>query len=528
MMNHKTITSSEIHVRSENVMRKWNHVFQKDVQHFLEDKELPYPSFQIIRQPNESILSKFPFWTYKRPAHCRPCWMILRENSPMIFVETRDPSRGYTARVPFDQGVVQKYGSICCEVYMDHQDRTVYVVDLLYWNHNPIYRTLAFHERWPLLNKVVYEVCRAQDCSDLNLVVPTFTTLSEMADEIMDPAVAIEFQPDTADRRRFLYIHREESRGKIREIVMRDVSQVQKASYGTAKVAARNTELAQKENRVSLVKSFGENKQDKYEKHREEREGRRDNRREGQRDERQHYDQRNNTRDQMGERRDDRKDNYYGGNRAESRDGHAESQMKHRDDRYDQKGGRYENRDSHYERGGNRAENRVNVQRGNDRYDRRDRYETSNRDQYEASDTRMEQSISPPTIPTIDQVTPVVSTTASHTPVLPGRSLPTGYFENAPTLVKKVVNALPPRKSKEISIDKSLTTAICKKDPISKLPDCYRLYDNLQNDIGLAALRLFTITQKIRTVLETSSQCKVSIAWHEPFGKFEIKDVLVE
>lgn len=495
MMNHKTITSSEIHVRSENVMRKWNHVFQKDVQHFLEDKELPYPSFQIIRQPNESILSKFPFWTYKRPAHCRPCWMILRENSPMIFVETRDPSRGYTARIPFDQGVVQKYGSICCEVYMDHQDRTVYVVDLLYWNHNPIYRTLAFHERWPLLNKVVYEVCRAQDCSDLNLVVPTFTTLSEMADEIMDPAVAIEFQPDTADRRRFLYIHREESRGKIREIVMRDVSQVQKASYGTAKVAARNTELAQKENRVSLVKSFGENKQDKYEKHREEREERRDNR--------QHY-----------ERKDDRRDNYNNGNRTEGKDGRAESRMKHRGDRRDdRRGERYENRDSHYERG----ESRVNVQRGRDRYESSDHY-----------DTHKEQSISPPTIPTMDQVIPAVSTTTSHTPSTTGRSLPTSYFENAPTPVKKVVNALPPRKSKEISIDKSLTTAICKKDPISKLPDCYRLYDNQQNDIGLAALRLFTITQKIRTALETSSQCKVSIAWHEPFGKFEIKDVLVE
>jgi hypothetical protein len=83
-------------------------------------------------------------------------------------------------------------------------------------------------------------------------------------------------------------------------------------------------------------------------------------------------------------------------------------------------------------------------------------------------------------------------------PVSGGRTLPSHYFDS-PAPVKKVVNALPPRKTEKSSVDKSLATAICKKDPVSKLPDCYRLYDSQGNDIGLAALRLFVITQKVRT-----------------------------
>jgi hypothetical protein len=410
MMNHRSIKSSEIHVRSENVMRKWNHAFQKDVQHFLEDKELPYPSFQLLRSQNQSILSKFPFWAYKRPAHCRPCWMILHEDSPVIFVETRDQTRGYTARIPFDNGVIQKYGSVCCEAYIDHQDRSVYVVDLLYWNHNAIYRTMPFHERWPLLNKVVYEICFAQKCNDLNLLVPKFTSLAEMSQEIMDPAVAIEFQPDTPDKRRFLYIHREASHAQARDIVMRDVSQVQKAGYGAAKVALRNNQNSERMNRTRLSKEPSKG------------------------------------------------------------------------------------------------------------YD----FVEDNVDETPA----IAQVIAPVQVKKEEIPKKEVSQTVAK-PVSGGRTLPPHYFDS-PTPVKKVVNALPPRKTEKSSVDKSLATAICKKDPVSKLPDCYRLYDSHGNDIGLAALRLFAITQKVRTATEKAESCKVSICWHEPFGKFEIKDVLVE
>lgn len=405
MMNHKSVTSSEIHVRSENIMRKWNNAFQKDVQHFLEDKELPYPSFQLLRSQNQSILSKFPFWAYKRPAHCRPCWIIIREDSPMIFVETRDQTRGYTARVPFDNGVIQKYGSVCCEAYIDHQDQTVYVVDLLYWNHVPIYRTMAFHERWPLLNKVVYEICHAAKCNDLKIVVPTFSSLSEISNEIMDPAVAIEFQPDTPDKRRFLYIHREASHAKARDIVMRDVSQVQKAGYGAAKVAVRNNIHSERIQRTHLSKEPSKG------------------------------------------------------------------------------------------------------------------YDFVNDDE--------------PVIQQLSSQAPVQTISIQQRTVTPpkpasnGRNLPSHYFDSiAP--VKKVVNALPPRKTEKGTIDKSLTSAIAKKDPISKLPDCYRLYDSNGNDLGLAALRLFAITQKVRNAVEGVESCKVCVCWHDPFGKFEIKDVIVE
>lgn len=406
MMNHRSIKSSEIHVRSENVMRKWNHAFQKDVQHFLEDKELPYPSFQLLRSQNQTILSKFPFWAYKRPAHCRPCWMILREDSPMIFVETRDQTRGYTARIPFDNGVIQKYGSVCCEAYIDHQDRSVYVVDLLYWNNTPIYRTMPFHERWPLLNKVVYEVCFAQKCNDMNILVPKFMSLVEVSQEQMDPAVAIEFQPDTPDKRRFLYIHREASHAQAREVIMRDVSQVQKAGYGAAKVAVRNTQNAELGYRTRLSKEPSKG--------------------------------------------------------------------------------------------------------------------------YDFVDDKEEKS---PVIVVKKEEIPKNETKPLEQPSVVakpgGRSLPAHYFDS-PAPVKKVVNALPPRKTEKSSVDKSLGVAICKKDPVSKLPDCYRLYDSHGNDIGLAALRLFAITQKVRTAVEGKESCKVSICWHEPFGKFEIKDVLVE
>jgi hypothetical protein len=177
----------------------------------LEPTPIPFPTFQILKDTNQSILEHHPFYAWVRPAKLRSQLLILHDTLPVLLADPRDERKLHTLRIPFDKRRVQHGGAIVLEAAWDPQDHILWIWDVLVWERQVVWNTLPYSKRWETLKMIVDEIL---DCghpmSDAEVKLPTWESLEAVSkrDDI-DPAMTIEFQPEKAGQRKFLFLIRD-------------------------------------------------------------------------------------------------------------------------------------------------------------------------------------------------------------------------------------------------------------------------------------------------------------------------------
>ena len=210
MLNYRSVTSSELQVRSKPALRFVSDKsgFQKRLSTLLEPTPLPFPTFQMVTEGSRKTLEQHSYHAWVRPAHLRSQHIILADGLPVLLRNPKQEQKLLSLRIPFDKGRVQKLGPIVCEGAWDHQDHILWIWDVLLWEKQVVWQTLSYSKRWDLVKLVVGELL---DCghpmSDAQVRVPIWETLGEVAkrDEILS-GFSIEFQPEKAGMRRHLLV----------------------------------------------------------------------------------------------------------------------------------------------------------------------------------------------------------------------------------------------------------------------------------------------------------------------------------
>jgi hypothetical protein len=77
-----------------------------------------------------------------------------------------------------------------------------------------------------------------------------------------------------------------------------------------------------------------------------------------------------------------------------------------------------------------------------------------------------------------------------------------------------------------VLVNKKYTKAIAYKDPKATGPDLYLLEHIDGSQLGTLALRSMQLRILLRKAVDSRSKVPVSIAWYEPFQKYEIKSII--
>ena len=205
------MSNSAPQIRSNPALRNASG-FHEKLSMFLEPFPLPFPTFQIVKESTEPVLSQHPPYAWVRPAHLRSQWLIIADGLPILMMDPKDHSRLSSIRVPFDKARVQHIGPIVCEGAWDAQDHILWIWDVVVWEKSVIWETMKYSKRWDLVKMVVGEIL---DCghpmSDAEVQVPVWESLQLVRSrKDLDPATSIEFQPEKAGQRRFVFIIRDE------------------------------------------------------------------------------------------------------------------------------------------------------------------------------------------------------------------------------------------------------------------------------------------------------------------------------
>jgi hypothetical protein len=210
MLNYKSVRSSEPQIRSNPALRRIGDSsgFQKRLSTLLEPISLPFPTFQIAKEGSEFALSQFTHYAWVRPAHLRSQKIVLVDGMPLLLLDTRDSSKMFSLRIPFDKKSVQHSGPIVLEGAWDAQDHVLWIWDVLVWEKQTIWNISSYSKRWELLKRIVSEI---MDCghpmSDAEVKLPTWESLSKViARQELDPSTSIEFQPEKAGQRRHVFL----------------------------------------------------------------------------------------------------------------------------------------------------------------------------------------------------------------------------------------------------------------------------------------------------------------------------------
>ena len=215
MLNFKSVTSSEPQVRSNPALRPVHEKsgFQKRISTLLEPTALPFPTYQVVKEPSLAVLRTHPHYAWVRPAHLRSQWLMLQEEFPLMLLDQRDSRRMYSIRVPFDKRRVQQIGPIVCECSWDAQDHVLWIWDVVVWEKQVVWNTMPYTKRWELVKQVVGQIL---DCghpmSDAEVRVPAWQSMESvavMAD--LDPAMSVDFMPEKPGQRRHVFVIRDES-----------------------------------------------------------------------------------------------------------------------------------------------------------------------------------------------------------------------------------------------------------------------------------------------------------------------------
>jgi hypothetical protein len=209
MLNFKSVTNSEPQIRSNPALRQAHHTsgFHKRLSTLLQPTPLPFPTFQLVKDVSSRVLSTFQHYAWVRPVHLRCQWLVLAPGSPAMLVDAKDSSRLFTIRIPFDTSRLEREGLVVCEVAWDSQDHILWIWDVIVWQHQVTWGILPYSRRWDLVKDVVTQILDSgHPMSDAEVRVPEWKSLEELHTlRDLDPATSIEFQPEQAGQRRFLY-----------------------------------------------------------------------------------------------------------------------------------------------------------------------------------------------------------------------------------------------------------------------------------------------------------------------------------
>lgn len=208
MLNYKSVRSSALQIRSNPALRHVSEKsgFQKRLSTLLEPMQLPFPTYQNLKDNHQSLLQQYIFYAWVRPAHLRSQWLILDEEMPLLMVDQREESRVYSLRIPFDKKKIQKSGPVVLEGAWDAQDHILYIWDVIVWEKENIWSSKEYSKRWDILKMITESIL---DCghpmSDAEVRLPTWEALSSLSNrQDIDPSNAIDFQPEKAGHRKFI------------------------------------------------------------------------------------------------------------------------------------------------------------------------------------------------------------------------------------------------------------------------------------------------------------------------------------
>jgi hypothetical protein len=211
MLNYQSVRSSEPQIRSNPALRNANPGFQKRLSTLLEPTPIPFPTFQILKDTNQTILEHHPFYAWVRPAKLRSQYIVLHDTIPILLADPKDDRRLHTIRIPFDKRRVQHSGPIVLEGAWDPQDHILWIWDVLVWDRQVVWSTMPYSKRWDTLKMIVDEIL---DCghpmSDAEVKLPAWESLETVSKrEDLDSAMTIDFQPEKAGQRKFLFLIRD-------------------------------------------------------------------------------------------------------------------------------------------------------------------------------------------------------------------------------------------------------------------------------------------------------------------------------
>lgn len=209
MLKFTSVRSSEPQVRNPTGLKKQsaNSGFHKTITNLLEPMPLPFPSYQIVKDSAATVLSKHQFYTWKRPAHLRPHWLVVSDIGHAALVDPRDTTRVFTIKFPFDVRRVQHCGPIVFEGAYDAQEATLYIWDIIVWEKEEIYTKMAYSDRWKLLQHVATTILDANHPnSEIRIQLPVWESLAAVCGAVPEKEYAVEFQPEKAGQRRFLWL----------------------------------------------------------------------------------------------------------------------------------------------------------------------------------------------------------------------------------------------------------------------------------------------------------------------------------
>jgi hypothetical protein len=209
MLKFTSVQSSEPQVRNPTGLKKQspNSGFHKTITNLMEPLSFPFPSYQLVRDASQPILSKHTFYAWKRPQHLRPQWLILSDLGPAVLVDPRDATRMSSIKAPLHLRRVQHSGPIILEAAYDFQETSLYLWDVIYWEKENQYESQPYSKRWKLLQHIASVVFDAGNPkAEMTLHLPVWESLQDIAAITPDEGHAVDFQPEKAGQRRFLWI----------------------------------------------------------------------------------------------------------------------------------------------------------------------------------------------------------------------------------------------------------------------------------------------------------------------------------
>ncbi len=198
--------TSEHHSKPLHFLKPADRVLQKEIASFLQHTPLPEFTFQFLKPSSESIVSTRAALWWERNSAYRAYQLILDSHWPAVLLNSRDPTKVYTARIPLLRQEVQKRGPIVLECLLDESDRILWVVDTLFLKGEQCTKTMKFVERVAIVQEVLATCIQPhavlQSCE---VRIAPWRQLSELASWEPTPHCCVEFAMADPGVRRFVW-----------------------------------------------------------------------------------------------------------------------------------------------------------------------------------------------------------------------------------------------------------------------------------------------------------------------------------
>lgn len=164
-------------------------------------------SHHLNAEKDAQIMSTVPIFVWQRQGRNRAGLLILRANQPAIYWNT-EQDQPYTLKLQVPATLTHK-GTCILVATLSRVERLLTVEDVWAFENTNLLKTAKYSERWPILEKIFYELNRQQYFlgADLQLIEPlSFNQFIETISERPEEGSVWEFQPDVPLRRRLVWM----------------------------------------------------------------------------------------------------------------------------------------------------------------------------------------------------------------------------------------------------------------------------------------------------------------------------------